>query len=183
MDLRLKHVMERDGVRMKIRKATENDIDAVEKLYDAIHTAEEENKQDIGWVRGIYPVRTTAEAALKREDLFVLEENGTLYGTAIINKLQVDIYNQGNWKHRVSDEQVCVLHTLVISPGNLPKVKLAQQGLKVSKGYKVLKVTKVSKVLKEPMGKRSTRISLMQIMQRAVVLVRQTRIKLISVCT
>ena len=47
MDLRLKHVMERDGVRMKIRKATENDIDAVEKLYDAIHTAEEENKQDI----------------------------------------------------------------------------------------------------------------------------------------
>lgn len=74
MDLRLKHVMERDGVRMKIRKATENDIDAVEKLYDAIHTAEEENKQDIGWVRGIYPVRATAEAALKREDLFVLEE-------------------------------------------------------------------------------------------------------------
>ena len=121
MDLRLKHVMERDGVRMKIRKATENDIDAVEKLYDAIHTAEEENKQDIGWVRGIYPVRATAEAALKREDLFVLEENGTLYGTAIINKLQVDIYNQGNWKHRVSDEQVCVLHTLVISPASAGK--------------------------------------------------------------
>lgn len=106
---------------MKIRKATENDIDAVEKLYDAIHTAEEENKQDIGWVRGIYPVRATAEAALKREDLFVLEENGTLYGTAIINKLQVDIYNQGNWKHRVSDEQVCVLHTLVISPASAGK--------------------------------------------------------------
>mgnify|MGYP000288068915 FL=1 len=53
---------------MIIRKATEKDLDAVEKLYDEIHTAEEEQKQQIGWIRGIYPVRSTAEMALKRED-------------------------------------------------------------------------------------------------------------------
>lgn len=40
---------------MTIRKATAKDIDAVEKLYDAIHTAEENGKQTIGWIRGIYP--------------------------------------------------------------------------------------------------------------------------------
>ena len=57
---------------MIIRKATIYDIDAVEKLYDDIHTAEEEGKQTIGWIRGVYPVRATAEMALERDDLFVL---------------------------------------------------------------------------------------------------------------
>ena len=33
---------------MMIWKATAKDIDAVEKLYDAIHTAEENGKQTIG---------------------------------------------------------------------------------------------------------------------------------------
>ena len=103
---------------MIIRKATEKDLDAVEKLYDEIHTAEEEQKQQIGWIRGIYPVRSTAEMALKREDLYVLEEDGNIYGTGIINNVQVDSYRYGNWKYHVPEDQVCVLHTLVISPAS-----------------------------------------------------------------
>ena len=103
---------------MIIRKATENDIDAVEKLYDEIHTAEEANRQTIGWIRGVYPVRDTAQKSLNREDLFVLEDNGDIYGTGIINNIQVDSYSLGSWKHVVSDDKVCVLHTLVISPAS-----------------------------------------------------------------
>lgn len=99
-----------------VRKATKKDIDAVETLYDEIHTAEEENRQQIGWIRGIYPIRETAEMALKRDDLFVLEKNGEICGTGIINSIQVDVYRYGNWQHEVSDNQICVLHTLVISP-------------------------------------------------------------------
>ena len=99
-----------------VRKATEKDIDAVEKLYDEIHTAEEQNRQKIGWIRGIYPVRATAEMSLKRDDLFVLEKNGEVCGTGIINSIQVDDYCHGNWQHIVPDDQICVLHTLVISP-------------------------------------------------------------------
>ena len=33
---------------MNIRKASEKDLDAVEALYDAIHTAEENDGQTIG---------------------------------------------------------------------------------------------------------------------------------------
>lgn len=106
---------------MLIRKATQNDIDAVEKLYDAIHTAEENGKQTIGWIRGVYPVRATAENALQRGDLFVLEDDGEIYGTGIINKTQVESYKQGKWKYDVTDDQVCVLHTLVISPDSAGK--------------------------------------------------------------
>ena len=101
---------------MIIRKANMQDIDAVERLYDATHTAEETGKQITGWIRGVYPVRATAEDALRRDDLFVLEDAGAICGAAIINKAQVEIYRQGNWKYETPDDQVCVLHTLVISP-------------------------------------------------------------------
>lgn len=99
-----------------IRKATDKDIDAIERLYDAIHSVEENGEQTIGWIKGIYPIRKTAEDALQRNDLFVLEDEGIIQGTAIINQIQVDSYKQGNWKCCVDDNQVCVLHTLVISP-------------------------------------------------------------------
>lgn len=101
---------------MTIRKATENDIDRVERLYDEIHTAEEEQKQTIGWVRGLYPTRATAELARSREDLFVLEEDGEIRGCGIINGIQDPSYRDGNWSRAVPNNRVCVLHTLVISP-------------------------------------------------------------------
>ena len=106
---------------MVIRKATKNDIDAVEKLYNAIHTAEENGRQTIGWIRGVYPVRKTAEMALARGDLFVLEDAEKICGTGILNKIQVDSYAKGDWEHKVPDEQVCVLHTLVIDPDSAGK--------------------------------------------------------------
>ena len=106
---------------MKIRKAIAKDVDVVEKLYDAIHTAEENGKQTIGWIRGIYPVRKTAEMALERDDLFVLEDAGEIRGAGILNKIQVDSYAEGSWEHEVPDEQVCVLHTLVIDPDSAGK--------------------------------------------------------------
>ena len=99
-----------------IRKAAASDIDAVEKIYDELHQAEEEGATTIGWLRGIYPVRATAEAALDRGDLFVLEEDGEILGAGIINRIQVDVYAGAPWEHEVPEDQVCVLHTLVISP-------------------------------------------------------------------
>lgn len=101
---------------MIIRKATGEDIAQVEALYNAVHTAEEAGRQAIGWIRGIYPVRATAELALSREDLFVLEENGEILGCGIINGIQDPSYRGAGWTYDSPDEQVCVLHTLVISP-------------------------------------------------------------------
>ena len=62
------------------------------RIYDQIHTAEERGEAAIGWQRGVYPERETAEAALARGDLFVQEQNGEIVGTAILNQTQVDSY-------------------------------------------------------------------------------------------
>jgi len=101
---------------MLIRKARETDLDAITAIFSDIHTAEESGTLTVGWQRDIYPTRATAEAALERNDLFVLEENGKILGSAIINQIQVDVYEGAAWQHPAAEDKVCVLHTLVISP-------------------------------------------------------------------
>ena len=101
---------------MAFRIMARADLDAVCRIYDQIHTAEERGEATIGWQRGVYPERETAEAALARGDLFVQEQNGEIVGTAILNQTQVDSYAGANWRYDAPDSEVMVLHTLVIDP-------------------------------------------------------------------
>ena len=99
-----------------IRKALESDIPAVAAIYDKLHTEEEAGRATIGWIRGIYPTEDTARQALSRGDLFVQEDGGAIVGAAIINQTQVDAYYGGPWQYAAEDNEVMVLHTLVIDP-------------------------------------------------------------------
>lgn len=103
-----------------IRKATAADIDAVASVYEHIHTAEESGEASIGWIRGVYPERETALAALERGDLFVetdeIQGESVVVGTAILNQTQVDVYEGAPWRYDVPADQVMVMHTLVIDP-------------------------------------------------------------------
>lgn len=99
-----------------IRRATADDLTAICQIYSDIHSMEEAGKAVIGWDREIYPTRDTAEAALHRGDLFVMEEDGGITGCGIINQIQVDAYQKAAWQYDISDDKVIVLHTLVISP-------------------------------------------------------------------
>lgn len=104
-----------------IRKATTADLASVLSLYEEMHDAQEAGLICTNWKRGVYPSRTTAVSALERGDLFVMEENGRIIGSGIINHAQLGIYAGAPWEHRVPDEQVCVLHTMMISPAEFGK--------------------------------------------------------------
>ena len=104
-----------------IRKATAADLPAVERLYEEIHDAKEAGLIPVIWRRGVYPSRATALAALERDDLFVLEEDGRTVGSAVINQIQDEVYFGAPWKHDVPDDRVCVLHTMMVSPTEFGK--------------------------------------------------------------
>lgn len=101
---------------MLFRKAIENDLDAIAKIYSDIHTAQENGSVCVGWIRDVYPTRTTASLSLQRGDMFVAEDEGRIVGAAIINQQQVDVYQYANWRDKAPEEEVMVLHTLVIAP-------------------------------------------------------------------
>ena len=98
------------------RKATTCDIEAVACIYERVHDAEAAGITMTCWLRGVYPVKSTAEAACDRGDLYVCEENGAIVATAIINQLQVDVYEGANWSYEAANDEVLVLHTLAVDP-------------------------------------------------------------------
>ncbi len=100
-----------------VRKAKIEDLDRIESIYGHIHDEEESERVKTGWIRGVYPVRKTAEDALKRGDLFVMEDRGKTVATAIINHIQVPAYYKSKWKHGAADDEIMVLHTLIVDPG------------------------------------------------------------------
>lgn len=101
---------------MKVRKATKNDIDYIETIYDRTHDGEEKGLTTIGWIRNIYPTRKTAEEALKRNDLFVMEDENKVVAVAVINQIQVEEYQYAAWRHSAKENEIMVLHGLAVDP-------------------------------------------------------------------
>ena len=98
------------------RKASANDIDEITSLYMDVHTEEEAGRMSTGWIRSVYPTRKTVEDMVAADDLFVREANGKIVAVGRINQVQVDVYANAPWHHHAEDDEVMVLHTLVISP-------------------------------------------------------------------
>lgn len=100
----------------KVRKATESDILAIVAIYDRIIDNEESGKSTVGWKRGIYPTKKTADTALAADELFVMEDDGVVVAAAVINQKQVAEYKDAQWQYQAEDNEVMVLHTLVVDP-------------------------------------------------------------------
>lgn len=107
---------------LEIHRGTKEDIAQVAAIYDHILTEEEEGRAVIGWIRGVYPTENTAKEAVKNDDLFVMTDAGRIVAAARINQVQVSEYADANWKYQdILPEQVMVLHTLVVDPGQSGK--------------------------------------------------------------
>lgn len=98
------------------RTATSADIGQIAKIYEQIHTETEAGRLTTQWVRDVYPTAKTAEEAIQRGEMFVEEEEGQIVAAARINQEQASEYANASWIHHAPDNQVMVLHTLVVSP-------------------------------------------------------------------
>lgn len=103
---------------MEFRKAALVDIPAVAHIFEEVIEAQEQGLLTVGWQKGVYPTDETALAALARDDLFVAEDGDRIVATAIINQLQVDVYENAPWQYPAKAEEVMVLHTLAVSPNH-----------------------------------------------------------------
>ena len=101
---------------MMIRPATQADLPAVAALYEAIFDREDQGPVYTNWQRGTYPTIDTARAALEAGSLHVGEENGVLWGVVTLNGEQLPEYAAIPWQYAAEDDEVGVIHTLVIHP-------------------------------------------------------------------
>ncbi len=102
---------------IEIRRGTLEDILPVARIYEHILDKEEQGEGTTGWIRGVYPTEQTARDALETGELFVLLEDGIVVAAAKINKIQVPEYANASWEFPgAPEEQIMVLHTLVVDP-------------------------------------------------------------------
>lgn len=104
------------GAHPRVRPARMADLDRIEEIYDEIHGEIEAGRASIGWIRGVYPTRQTAEASIGRGEMFVLEDGGVIAAAGRINQVQGPEYDGATWSFDAAPDQVMVLHTLVVSP-------------------------------------------------------------------
>lgn len=66
--------------------------------------------------KGFNPTKDDAERAIYAGALFVYEENGTIVGSIIIDKVQPIEYATIPWKEKLSEDEVMVIHLLMVRP-------------------------------------------------------------------
>lgn len=101
-----------------IRKATENDIDAVAAGYEELFDYEDRHGSTTNWVRGVYPTRKTAQKGVAAGTLYVSEENGEIAAHMILNDDRPPHYDTVAWKHPAEKEKIRVIHTLCVPPSH-----------------------------------------------------------------
>ena len=99
-----------------IRKATASDIDGVELGYLSHLLHEQTHTAYTVFQMGVYPTRKTAEDALAGEGLYVLEEQGEICASLIMNTKQPREYQKITWPSGAKSEDVFVIHLLVVKP-------------------------------------------------------------------
>ncbi len=99
-----------------IRLAVGEDLDGVAEGYEALLRHEEQHGSTTNWKRGLYPTRAFAENALREGTLYVLQENGQISASMILNHKQAEDYKKIAWAYPAGEQEALVIHTLCIPP-------------------------------------------------------------------
>lgn len=99
-----------------IRKAKKEELCAVAQSYQELFQYEAAHGSTTNWADGLYPTKDTAECAFAADTLYVLETDGVLGGSIILNQIQPPEYDGIDWKYPAASREVLVIHTLCIRP-------------------------------------------------------------------
>lgn len=101
---------------LEIKKGTDNDLDAIEKLYNDLHVALETGMNYPGWIKDVYPTCEDAMAGIDNQSLYVARFNNKVVGSIILNHEADDAYSTAKWQCDVDYSLVFIIHTLVVHP-------------------------------------------------------------------
>ena len=80
-----------------VRQATENDIEAIVAGYEALLTFEQEHGSQSNWVLGLYPTGKVPEKNVPLGPMIVLEEDGEICASMVLNNEQAAEYADIPW--------------------------------------------------------------------------------------
>ncbi len=98
-----------------IRKATDLDIDNMEKFYFEINDYLERTNNYPAWEKGVYPARGDAERSVKDNTLVIATIDDEIVASAIVNNKYTEQYNRVKWTGDFGDNEILIIHTFAVS--------------------------------------------------------------------
>lgn len=99
-----------------IRKATFDDVELIEATYNEHFKYELEYGAFTVFKKDIYPTKKDAEKAIDVGSLYVYEQNGSIAGSMIVDRVQPEEYTKIVWKQTLPNDAVMVIHLLMVCP-------------------------------------------------------------------
>ena len=99
-----------------IRKAVEQDAAAIAGTYEALLRYEKVYGSNSNWQLGVYPTIRVPESQIPLGSMYVLEEQGEICASMVLNGEQAEEYAAVDWKYPALPREVLVIHTLCIPP-------------------------------------------------------------------
>lgn len=99
-----------------IRKANEEDITAIVETYRELLIYEQQFGSNSNWKLDVYPTSVVPKSKIPTGTMYVLEENGEVCASMVLNHEQADEYAEIEWQYPGGKEDVLVIHTLCIPP-------------------------------------------------------------------
>lgn len=117
-----------------IRKAKKEDITAIADTYRELLTYEQQFGSNSNWKLDVYPTIAVPESKIPTGTMYVLEENGEVCASMVLNHDQADEYAEIKWQYPGEKDDVLVIHTLCIPPQKAGH-GYGQQMVKYAKEY------------------------------------------------
>jgi ribosomal protein S18 acetylase RimI-like enzyme len=99
-----------------IRTAKEQDIQAIADTYTELLCYEQEHGKVSNWKLNVYPTIQVPAEKVPTQTMFVLEEQGQICASMVLNQEQAPEYREIGWAFPAPDEKVLVIHTLCVPP-------------------------------------------------------------------
>ena len=128
-----------------IRLAEEKDIEKIAETYTKLLQHEKINGSHSNWQLNVYPTVDVPKSKVPVKEMYVLEENGEICASMVINKDQAPEYSGIAWQYSAANDDVLVIHTLCIPPEKAGKgygrkmVEFAKE-YAFSNGCKVIRI-------------------------------------------
>lgn len=102
-----------------IRLATIDDARKIADTYDELLQYEKINGSTSNWIPDVYPTIDVPLSKIPQSSMYVLEDNGEICASMVLNNIQAPEYEHIAWKFDA--KKALVIHTLCIPPSKSKK--------------------------------------------------------------
>ena len=130
---------------MIIVKAEPDQFQAVREFYFDVIDGIGDSGDSVGWKKDIYPAPDFLKESICNSELFIVEEDGIIIGSMVLNHLYNDEYRKIHWPTQANDSEVMVIHALGVRPTHREK-GCAKQMVQFAINYAIDKQQKAIRI-------------------------------------